>query len=107
MESDGTPDPVFGSFSFDLFDSLFDPVSFVQNFDTDGSMLIDVTGPSDGTLVIGLSNYTGVDGLTYTLEVSGDETAVPAPGGLGPLAAGAAMAGGLGFLRRRRRKRLG
>lgn len=107
VASDGTPDPVFASFSFDLFDSLFDPVSFVQNFDADGSMLIDVTGPGDGTLVIGLSNYTGGGGLTYTLEVSGDETAVPAPGGLGPIAAGAAMAGGLGFLRRRRRKRAG
>ena len=81
--SEPPPDPVFASFSFDLFDSLFDPVSFVQNFDADGSMLIDVTGPGDGTLVIGLSNYTGGGGLTYTLEVSGDETAVPAPGGLG------------------------
>lgn len=104
---DGTPDPVFASFSFDLFDSLFDPAAFIQNFDADGAMLIDVTGPSDGTLVIGLSNYTGGGGLTYTLEVSGDETSVPAPGGLGPIAAGAAMAGGLSFLRRRRRKRAG
>jgi LPXTG-motif cell wall-anchored protein len=62
------------------------------------------TALSDQTVIFGLSGLTAPSDLTYDLSFSLDQAA-SAPSGLTPAAAGLAAASGLGFLRRRKRKR--